>query len=59
MQSLPQDPAMLLSMLNMKLRDSDDTLEDICATMNISRTEVEQRLSEAGFTYDEPNRRFW
>ncbi|MBR6927328.1 MAG: DUF4250 domain-containing protein [Bacteroidaceae bacterium] len=53
------DPAMLLSVVNMKLRDSGETLEDVCAQMGTTRTEVETILSSAGFSYDEAHRRFW
>lgn len=59
MNTLITDPTMLLSVVNMKLRDSGETLEDVCAQMGTTRTEVETRLSSAGFSYDEAHRRFW
>lgn len=52
--SLPQDPFMLYSMINMKLRDEYSSLNDLCASMDIDRKELEKRLSDAGFEYD-PN----
>ena len=36
---LPQDPAMLVSILNLKLRDYDVTLSDLCADWDISEEE--------------------
>ena len=53
------DPVMLLSVVNMRLRDSGETLDDICAQMGTTRTEVEKMLSSAGFSYEETHRRFW
>ena len=56
---IPQDPVMLMSMVNMKLRDEYSSLEDLCASLNIDRQWLCKTLAEAGFEYDEPNRRFW
>lgn len=56
---LPQDPAMLMSLINMKLRDSYSSLDELCDDMDISREELIKRLEEAGFEYREDNRRFF
>lgn len=56
--TLPSDPFMLYSMINMKLRDEYPTLDELCASMGIDRAELEQRLSDAGFSYDAANNRF-
>ena len=56
---LPQDPFMLLSVVNMKLRDQYASLEDLCDDMNVSRTDLEEQLCAAGFEYNEEQRRFW
>ncbi|MBD5244226.1 MAG: DUF4250 domain-containing protein [Bacteroides sp.] len=56
---LPQDPAMLMSLINMKLRDSYSSLDELCDDMDISREELIKRLEEAGFEYSEENRRFF
>ncbi len=55
---LPQDPAMLVSILNLKLRDYDVTLSDLCADWDISEEELISRLAEAGYVYDEEHRCF-
>ena len=52
MSALPQDPFMLYSMVNMKLRDQYPSLDELCAAEDIDRAELEKRLSEAGFDYD-------
>lgn len=56
---LPTDPAMLLSYVNMKLRDEYSTLDELCAAMDIDRSELEQRLASAGFEYSPEHNRFW
>lgn len=55
---LPQDPFMLFSFINMKLRDERVSLDELCAMLCVSRIEIEERLSAVGFSYDENNNRF-
>ena len=50
---LPKDPIMLLSMINMKLRDQYASLDALCEDMGESRNEIEKTLGAAGFEYDE------
>lgn len=59
MNTLPQDPAMLLCLINTRLRDSSETLEEICTMLDTDRHTIEEKLNAAGFTYDESGRRFW
>ena len=56
---LPNDPMMLLSFINMKLRDFYPTLDSLCEDMNIERAELEKRLNDAGFEYNEELNKFW
>lgn len=58
MASIPSDPAMLYSLVNMKLRDGYSDLDDLCASLGIERDELERRLGEAGFEYDPEQNRF-
>lgn len=51
MTELPRDPFMLLSAVNMKLRDEFDSLDELCASLDIDRADLERRLADAGFTY--------
>ena len=47
--TLPQDPNMLLSIINMKLRDGDyDSLSDMCQSLGVDENLLVIRLSEAG-----------
>lgn len=48
---LPQDPFMLLSVVNTKLRDDFASLDELCASMDVDRDELVRRLAEAGFEY--------
>ncbi|MCR4768843.1 MAG: DUF4250 domain-containing protein [Bacteroidaceae bacterium] len=59
MNSLPNDPMMLLSMINMKLRDNYESLDHLCDDMNINKQELCQKLAEAGFEYNETTNKFW
>lgn len=59
MQDLPQDPFMLMSAINMKLRDEYDSLDALCADLDIDKTELTEKLADAGFEYSEENKRFW
>lgn len=55
---LPSDPAMLMSVINMKLRDNYETLDELCDDLNVSREMLQMKLGQAGFEYDEQTRRF-
>ena len=59
MANIPSDPMMLLSFINMKLRDQYDSLDELCASMDIDRSELESRLAEAGFEYNPQQNKFW
>ena len=56
---LPQDPFMLMSAVNMYLRDRYQSLDELCSDLNIDRKELEAKLLQAGFEYSEENNKFW
>lgn len=56
---LPNDPFMLMSTVNMYLRDRYPSLDELCANLDIDRKELEAKLSQAGFEYSEKNNKFW
>ena len=59
MEKLPKDPAMLVSAVNMLLRDEEfDTLSSLCNNFNEDCTELKQRLLKAGFEYIETQKQF-
>ena len=55
---LPQDPIILLSYVNTKLRDDYDSLDELCADLDADREELVRRLKAVGYTYDEDKNRF-
>ena len=55
---LPNDPAMLLSLMNMRLRDQYKSLDDFCASENTDRREIMERLAEVNYYYDEAANQF-
>ena len=55
---LPNDPVMLLSAVNMRLRDRYDTLDALCEDEELPREELEKKLAEIGYTYDAQTNRF-
>ena len=42
MTQLPQDPMMLFSVINTKLRDYYSSLDALCEDLNVSREELEK-----------------
>lgn len=56
--NLPKDPMMLLSVINMKLRDEYRNLEELCEELNIDQENLKKTLSAAGFDYDEGKNAF-
>ena len=59
MTNYPNDPAMLMSWTNLKLRDYYGSLDDLCDELEIDRNEIEKLLNEAGFEYNQELNRFW
>lgn len=59
MTDYPKDPMMLLSWVNMKLRDFYPSLEDLCSDMEIDLEGLVKKLSDAGFEYNRDLNKFW
>jgi hypothetical protein len=59
MTEYPKDPAILMSWVNMKLRDFYGSLDELCEELEIDRSELEKRLNEAGFEYNKELNKFW
>lgn len=57
--TIPKDPNILVSMVNMKLRDGDyESLADMCASLGIDEGDLTERLKDAGFEYNPATRQF-
>ena len=51
MENLPKDPAILLSCLNMMLRDEYDGLDSLCDDLGLDRAFIEAQMRKAGYVY--------
>lgn len=58
MNNLPNDPIILLSVINTKLRDIYSSLDALCDDLNESKDEIIKALSDVGFEYDENTNQF-
>lgn len=59
MNQLPDDPAMLFSVLNMKLRDNYSSLDELCDDLDINRDELESKMRDYGWEYSQEANKFW
>ena len=50
--TVPKDPNILYSYLNMMLRDRFSSLEELCTVNDADADEIKDILKEAGYTYD-------
>jgi len=55
---IPKDNDMLYSMVNMKLRDQYESLEEFCDCEDIDPASLMVRLNAAGYEYDEEHNKF-
>ncbi|WP_297199405.1 DUF4250 domain-containing protein [uncultured Flavonifractor sp.] len=55
---LPQDPMILFSYVNTKLRDCYSSLEALCEDLQADPDEITQKLSSIGFQYDPARNQF-
>ena len=55
---LPKDPVILLSFLNMKLRDQYKSLMDLCDDLDEDEAEILKIMRDAGYTYDRDKNQF-
>lgn len=56
--SLPNDPVMLLSFINMKLRDNYTSLDALCDDLDADAAELRGKLSAIGYEYDAGRNQF-
>ena len=55
---VPKDPVMLLSFVNLKLRDYFDSLERLCEELDVEQSEIVDKLSGIGYRYDQGKNQF-
>lgn len=49
--TLPKDPNILLSVINMKLRDKYSNFDELCDDLDIDKVEIENILASIGCKY--------
>ena len=55
---LPNDPMILLSYINTKLRDYYPSLDALCDDLQEDRTAIEEKLNSVDYAYSEELNRF-
>lgn len=55
---LPDDPVMLLSVINTKLRDYYTSLDLLCDEMEVSQEELVKKLKQIDYLYDSAKNQF-
>ncbi len=58
MENLPKDPVLLLSVINMKLRDFYGSLDDLCEDLQVDKTWILETLKGIDYEYDEEQHQF-
>ncbi len=56
--NIPQDPFILLSFINTKLRDEFTNIDDLCKSLEIERSQIEKTLSTIEYSYSKDQNRF-
>ncbi len=57
-ENIPNNPMMLLSFTNTKLRDEFRNLDDMCYDLEVDKRELEEKLSMIDYHYDSSLNRF-
>lgn len=55
---IPKDPVMLLSFLNLKLRDCYGSLDALCEDLDVDVDEITKKLAAIDYHYDKENNQF-
>lgn len=57
--SVPNDPVILLSFINTKLRDFYPSLEELGKSLDVDTTEIIEKLRSINYEYDPNQNRFF
>ncbi len=55
---IPNDPVMLLSFVNLKLRDFYGSLDALCDDLDVSQSEITEKLATIDYHYDAEQNKF-
>ena len=56
--NLPNDPILLLSVVNMKLRDFYRDLDTLCQEMSVDKSKLIDKLADIDYKYDAKTNQF-
>ncbi len=56
--NLPNDPILLLSVINTKLRDFYKDLDTLCQEMSVDKTKLIDKLADIDYAYDAKTNQF-
>jgi len=56
--NLPNDPVILLSVVNTLLRDKYANLDALCDDYNINENDIKEKLQGIGYIYNESQNQF-
>ncbi len=55
---MPNDPVMLLSYINTRLRDEFDSMEELCLALDVKKSDIDESLLRIGCRYDSTQNRY-
>jgi hypothetical protein len=55
---LPKDPVMLLSFVNLKLRDFYPSLDALCEDMDVDKNTIVDKLAQIDYHYNDVQNKF-
>lgn len=56
--NMPNDPMMLLSFVNTRMRDEGISLEELCAQFQAEPEAIKEKLDKIGYSYNNDLRKF-
>ncbi len=59
MNTIPEDPIILFSYINTKLRDYYPSLDALCDDMQLDKKVLLEKLAGVGFEYNPEQNKFW
>ena len=55
---IPKDPVMLLSFINLKLRDFYKNIDELCVELDLDKEELTEKLASIDYYYDKESNQF-
>lgn len=57
-ENIPKDPVMLLSFINLKLRDYYPSFDHLCEDLSLNADEIIKKLASIDYEYDADSNQF-